>query len=195
MQVDYSDLEEAAADSTGVVVIEKLIPRLQDEWIADYYDMSSHDPMILQFPYQGFTYLFDQASANTNDVEDRLVAAYGISREEEGKRDKNRQREFLKVKGSRGLFISGKGDFDRGHVIACSMGGGLDVNLFPQRPKLNQGTSEAGRIYRTMEVYAEQNPGTFVFSRLIYNDDSWVPSALEYGIMKDGRLWVEWFEN
>jgi len=181
-------------DTQRVIVVENLIKLIEDEWIADYYDMSSHDPMILHFPYQGFTYLFDQASANTNDVEDRLVAAYGRSIAKH-KRNQNRQREFLKVKGSRGLFISGKGDFDRGHVIACSMGGGLDVNLFPQRPELNQGTSEAGRIYRTMEVYAEQNPGTFVFSRLIYNDDSWVPFALEYGIMKDGRLWVEWFEN
>jgi len=31
---------------------------------------------------------------------------------------------------------------------------------------------------------------------MIYSDDSWVPSSLEYGVLKpDGELWVEWFEN
>lgn len=193
MQIDYLELEKAArdTDTQGVIVIENLVKLLEDEWLAAYYDMSSHNPMVLQFPYQGFIYLFDQASANTSDVDDRLVAAYGISSKEKYKKDKNRQREFL----GGGLDILGKGKFDKGHVIARSIGGGLDVNLVPQRSELNQGTSEAGKIYRRMEDHAEKHPGTFVFSRLIYNDDSWVPSALEYGIMKDGRLWVEWFEN
>jgi hypothetical protein len=191
MQIDYIELKKAAMDAQGVIVIEKLIKLLEDEWLAAYYDMSNHRSMVLEFPFNGFTYLFDQASANTNDVDDRAVVAYGISSKEKHTRDKNRQREFL----GGGLDISEKGKFDKGHLIACAMGGGLDVNLFPQRSELNQGISEAGRIYRTMEVYAEQHPGTFVFSRLIYNDDSWIPSALEYGIIKDGKLWVEWFEN
>ena len=192
MQIDYLELEKAAKDIQGVIVIENLIKLLEDKWLAAYYDMSSHSPMVLEFPFNGFTYLFDQASANTTDVDDRAVAAYGIS-SKKYVRDQKRQRQFL---GPGGLSdIPGKGKFDRGHLIACSMGGGLDVNLFPQRPELNQGTSDTGRIYRTMEVYAEQHLGTFVFSRLIYNDDSWVPSALEYGIIKDSKLWVECFEN
>lgn len=62
--------------------------------------------------------------------------------------------------------------------------------------KSGLGRSEAGRVYRRMERYGSDHPGTFVFSRLIYTDNSWVPSFLEYGVlMPDGKLWVEWFEN
>lgn len=191
MRIDYIELENEARDTQGIIVVEKLIELLEDEWIADYYDMSSHSPTVLRFPYQGFIYLFDQASANTSDVDDRLVAAYGRSIAKH-KRNQNRQREFL----GGGLDIPGKGIFDKGHVIACSIGGGLDVNLVPLNPKLNQGQSGPGKAYRRMESYAEKYPSTFVFSRLIYSDDSWVPSSIEYGmLMRDGKLKVKWFEN
>jgi hypothetical protein len=56
------------------------------------------------------------------------------------------------------------------------MGGGLDVNLFPQRPDLNRGRSSAGKTYRKMEAYAAQYPGTFTFSRVLYMNEAWVPA-------------------
>ncbi len=194
MRIDYSKLVEEATDNKGVLIIEELILILKEEWIDGYYDTSSHDPNLCEFDYMGFTYLFDHATEYSKDteVEDRVVAAYGWSSGAKRKRDKKRQREFL----GGALNIPRKGIFDKGHLIAYSIGGGMDVNLFPQRSELNQGISSAGRIYRKMEVYAETHPGTFTFSRLIYNDDSWVPSALEYGVLKqDGTLWAEWFEN
>jgi hypothetical protein len=47
-----------------------------------------------------------------------------------------------------------------------------------------------------MERYAATHPGTFAFSRLIYADHTWVPAALEYGVLlPDATLWVERFPN
>lgn len=192
IQIPYPKIVEAATDSAGTLVMEDLVQFVEDEWVATYYDMSPHNPTIMKFQDQCFTFLYDQASANGSDIEDRLVAAYGWSIANEKKKDESRMRGFL----GGGIDIPGKEKFDKGHVLAHSMGGGLDVNLFPQRPELNRGRSAAGRVYRRMEKYAAAHDGTFVFSRLIYTDRSWVPSSLEYGVlMEDKKLWVEWFEN
>jgi hypothetical protein len=108
----------------------------------------------LQIP--GFTSLYDQASANTNEVDDRLAVAYRFSSTTSHKRDKNRMQSLL--------------------------GGRIDV---------------PGKVYRSMEKFAADHPGMFVFSRLLYSDNnSWVPCSLEYGVLKpDGKMWVECFEN
>ena len=192
IRIPYADIITTITNASGTIIVEELIQILEDEWHATYYDMSSHNPCVMKFSDQGFTFLYDQASANTNDVDDRLVVAYGFSIANEYKRDKNRIQGLL----GGGIDVPGKGKFDKGHALAHAMGGGLDVNLFPQNPELNRGKSEAGKVYRKMEKFAANHPGTFVFSRLIYTDDSWVPSSLEYGIlMPHGELWVEWFEN
>ena len=82
--------------------------------------------------------------------------------------------------------------YDRGHFIAHSAGGGLDVNLFPQLMIVNQRRSPAGNLYRDMEEFVsrEENLGTFVYSRPIYNDQTWVPWKLEYGILKNDTTWM-----
>ena len=59
------------------------------------------------------------------------------------------------------------------------MGGGTDINLFPQLASVNRGGE-----WRRMERYAAEHPGTFCFIRPIYKGSSWVPSELEYGIYK-----------
>lgn len=192
LQIPYADIVATATNPTGTINIDELIQFLEEEWHATYHDMSSHSPCVMKFSDQGFTFLYDQASANTDDVDDRLVAAYGLSAPNNHTRDKSRMKGFL----GGGIDIPGKGKFDKGHVLAHGMGGGLDVNLFPQCPELNRGISEAGKVYRRMEKFAADHPGAFVFSRLIYSDNSWVPSSLEYGVlMPHGELWVEWFEN
>jgi hypothetical protein len=156
--------------------------------------MGTHQTEVIRTNCKGFTYLYDltSISPNTRHVNDRLVAAYGRSIENTHARDKNRMRSTLRG----GIPVDGKGSYDKGHAIAHAMGGGLDINLFPQRPDLNQGRSLDGKRYREMEKYASKNVGTFVMSRFIYHDNSWVPAFLEYGLlMKDWKLWVEWFEN
>jgi len=192
IQIPYPKIIAAATDSAGVIVMEKFTSFLEGEWIDTYYEMIQHDPSITKVEDQGFTYLFDHASTSSNTTDDRLVVGYGRSISNGQKRNSSRMQGFL----GGGIDIPGKGKFDKGHLLAHSMGGGLDVNLFPQRPELNQGRSAAGRTYRQMERYASSEPGTLVFSRLIYCDTTWVPSSLEFGLLrKDGVIWVEWFEN
>lgn len=168
------------------------IQNLIDDWLDAYAAMSPHSPNVLEFTDHGFNFLFDLTQVSAPEVEDRLVAAYGFSHPQPKPRDAVRIRGFL----GGGLDIPGKGRFDKGHALAHAMGGGLDANLFPQRPDLNRGRSEAGKRYRRMERYAVEHPGRFVYTRLIYTDTSWVPSALEYGVEQDiGSLWVETFDN
>jgi len=180
----------AATDALGAIRLDKLIPILEDEWITAYYSMSSHDSIIMSLLVEGFTFLYDQACVGAGDADDRVVAAYGWSTPNEHCRDVQRMLEYPLV------YAQGKGRFDKGQIFAHSIGGGLDVNLFPMRSELNRGWSKAGKVYRRMERYAASHPGTFVFSRLIYADNTWEPSSLEYGVlMPDGKLWVELFEN
>ena len=86
--------------------------------------------------------------------------------------------------------------YDKGHFIAHSLGGGLEINIFPQLRDTNRGWSERGKIFRAMETYCLQHPGTYCFSHPSYLGKSWHPAAIEYGVLKaDGELWVERFEN
>jgi hypothetical protein len=84
----------------------------------------------------------------------------------------------------------------KGHFIAHASGGGLAINLFRQRSDLNRGKSVAGKIYRQMERSCAEHPGTFCFTRALYNDNSNRPFAIEFGLLKqDLSLWVQRFEN
>ena len=80
--------------------------------------------------------------------------------------------------------------------MARSIGGGLDVNVFLQERNLNRGWSPQGKVYRQMERYCAEQPGTFCFSRPIYTDGSSIPRWLEFGLLRTDRtLWVEVFDN
>ena len=121
-----------------------------------------------------FTYLFD-VQPNGSATDGRVIGAWGISKSEAaGTRDKAR------------IAGLGGGDWslhhpgrDRGHIFAHTMGGGMDINLFPQLSSVNR----AGE-WRRMERYAAAHPGTFCFVRPIYRNASWTPAQVEYGIYK-----------
>lgn len=72
---------------------------------------------------------------------------------------------------------------DVGHFVAHSTGGPPDINLFYQDSRLNRGWSAEGKVYRLMEKYAADHPGTFYFSRPVYEGESTVPRFLELGIL------------
>ena len=66
----------------------------------------------------------------------------------------------------------------------------------PQRRELNRGWSAEGREFRAMERYVAQHSGTFFYHRPIYNDETWVPQSLEYGVLEDDTRWrVKTFAN
>lgn len=194
--VDYSGvlLTEMPLDYQAMsALLGERLPRL---WLDAYCATCSHDPSILQITIGGFEHLFDFTSDplrhETGAPEDRLVAVYGLSQVPDAGRDVQRMRGFL----GRGLTGSVGTPRDKGHFIAHSAGGCLDINLFPQRSELNRGRSEEGKVFRRMERFAAENPGTFVFARPIYADASWSPAELEYGVLLPHlRLWVQRFPN
>lgn len=116
--------------------------------------------------------LFDlQPRGSARD--DRVVAVWGVSRREPaGTRDRGRMGGYLS-----GVWSATYPGRDRGHFFAHTMGGGTDINLFPQLASVNRGGE-----WRRMERFAAEHPGTFCFIRPIYAGSGWVPSELEYGL-------------
>jgi DNA/RNA non-specific endonuclease len=134
--------------------------------------------------------MFDLRSKGST-TDDRVVAVWGLSRVEPAStRDTGRMAGFLG-----GVWSDNYPGRDRGHFFAHTMGGGTDINLFPQLASVNRGGE-----WRRMERYAAEHPGTFCFIRPIYDGASWTPSQLEYGIYKlppaDALgIWVNVFPN
>jgi hypothetical protein len=161
--------------------------------------MTSSTTNILQFNDSGFDYLFDFSSEliakgivlDDQAVEDRLVVVFGRSRPRHIERNRNRMRGFL---GPSSEVFGIK--YDKGHFIGHAIGGNLEVNLFPQRRDINQGLSIRGKVFRKMEKYCFENPGTFCFHRPIYCDRSWRPCMIEFGLLtRQKSFWIERFEN
>ena len=127
---------------------------------------------------------------------ERVVLAYALSIEQLTTRDYSRMRGFpdpnVSVRAeAKNTFIA-----DRGHFLGHASGGILDINLFPQRRELNRGWSPEGKRFRKMERYVSEHPGTFFYHRAIYNDTTWIPNLLEYGILlEDSTWWKDIFSN
>jgi len=130
-------------------------------------------------------------------VLERVVLAYAISVEQLTKRDVTRMRGFPNPNVSTRRILGQKAFLaDKGHFLGHASGGQLDINLFPQRRELNRGWSAEGKAFRSMERYVAEHPGTFFYHRPIYDDETWVPQVLEYGMLEDDTRWtVKRFAN
>lgn len=151
-----------------------------DRWLDDY---CSRFPKaeITEILLPPATFLFD-------DAQERVCLAYGISAPQLMKRDSARMRGFPDVNVSVRATLGERAFLaDRGHYLGHASGGELDINLFPHRRTLNRGWSEDGKRFRRMEAFVATNEGTFFFHRAIYDDDTWIPAELEYGVLKDDR--------
>jgi hypothetical protein len=160
-----------------------------DSWCDDY--VSQHQrAVLLEVNLVTAVYWFDR-------TDERVVVAYGLSTRPEKPRDLSRMRRFPNVSiGVNRVMGDLAFPVDRGHFISHAAGGELDINLFPQRRELNRGWSEEGKLYRKMERLAAHHPGTFHFHRARYDDDTWIPSTLQYGVLgEDETWWIEDFEN
>ncbi len=196
--INYNTIIEEFSYLSYNNMIKSLSHGLPDIWLNKYIKMTRNSTNVIKFSESGFQFLFDFSSElvleseKTKEThEDRVVAVYGKSKLIRDKRDRSRMVGFLGP--SAKVFNK---NYDKGHFIGHSLGGGLDVNLFPQLKEINRGLSQRGKVFRKMERHCSKNIGTFCFSRPIYQDDSWIPSYIEYGILlKDGSLWVELFEN
>jgi hypothetical protein len=130
-------------------------------------------------------------------VLERVTLAYAVSIEQLMKRDTGRMHGFPDPNVSTRRILGEKAfRADNGHFLGHASGGILDINLFPQRRELNRGWSAEGKEFRQMERFVAQHPGTFFYHRPIYDDDTWVPHRLEYGVLEGDTEWqVKTFAN
>jgi hypothetical protein len=156
-----------------------------DEY-ADKFEGADLSEMNLDFA----VFIFDHTL-------ERVTLAYAVSVERLMKRDASRMRGFPDPNISVQRVL-GKNAFraDKGHFLGHASGGQLDINLFPQRRELNRGWSVDGKEFRRMERYVAAHLGTFFYHRPIYDDETWVPQRLEYGVLNGDTHWrVKAFSN
>lgn len=201
MDLDYQSLFAQVADCSIEKKIAFLRGQLPSRWRQDYERMRLREMSLVcirhnsfEFIYDNYSYLEVSGSVPYSLIEDRLVAVFGVSEPPVITRDDYRLKGW--VGPTERTFGQG---CDKGHFIAHSVGGAVDrleVNVFIQRRDLNRGWSEQGKRYVTMEKYAAQHYGTFLFSRPLYEDQTSRPAFLEYGILKEtGELWIDVFDN
>lgn len=191
--------------------------QLPELWCQAYAKMPHAGSDIVTVTDTGYNFIFDLQA-------ERVVVAYGVSGFNPGKRDADRMRDFLGAVNSPGelkkiaaaapsaaigqqqmaaaqmswrdrFFRTYGHKYDRGHFMSHRQGGGLDINLFPQRADINQGRSPQGVAYRSLEKACVAS-SVFCFSRPIYDDGTWVPAQLEYGVVhQTQRMQVMMFPN
>jgi hypothetical protein len=153
-------------------------------WCDEYADRFS-GAELSEITLNVAVFIFDHAL-------ERVTLAHAVSIEQLMKRDTTRMRGFPDPNVSAQKMFRA----DKGHFLGHASGGELDINLFPQRRELNRGWSAEGKEFRHMERYVAQHPGTVFYHRPIYDDETWVPTLLEYGVLEDDTLWrVRTFTN
>ena len=158
-------------------------------WLEEYR-IDFGPSSILEVNLDFAVYVFDESF-------ERVLVAYAISSSPLFSKDKSRMRGFPNVNSDVKNTL-GENAFaaDRGHFLGHAAGGILDINLFPQRRELNRGWSREGQLFRKMERHAASHLNTFVYHRAIYNDDTWIPETLEFGLLVDDKTWwIERFQN
>lgn len=190
LSLDYDQILKEQNPAPSAQWLKEFIDEeLSLDWIELYQMQCAENVLVLSVVLGEYTFLWDQTY-------ERVVAVYGVpnhAAREKRLRDKPRIAYYFRN------FVrrhQAEAEMDTGHFIAHSLGGGLDMNLFPQKRAVNRGQSVQGKQYRKMENYALKNPGTLIFSRPIYFDDSWRPFFLEYGVLKTScDLWTHIFDN
>ncbi len=196
--IDYESLLHTALAESGTTISLFLHEHLALKWSDVYAKTALHPTNIARFQFRTFNYICDVYSKlemtgevpYDQTIKDRVVAVFGTSAcaSERGPRA---IRDWSPP--GEQVFCTER---DNGHFMAHCIGGGLDVNVFSQERRLNRGWSPQGKLYRQMETYCHQRPGTFCFSRPVYEDGSNVPRWLEFGVLKeDQTFWVEIFDN
>ncbi|HEX4322424.1 MAG TPA: DNA/RNA non-specific endonuclease [Acidobacteriaceae bacterium] len=162
----YRDI---SASCQGASILADLPSRLVPLWCEEYV-LTSPSADIVEVetgsPGSAFTYLFDIQL-------ERAIAAFGIPSTAKHARDKSRLR---------GHPLAPNQGLNRGHLMAHSIGGELDINLAPQAGKLNQGAFK--RLEAEVLKLAQDHQQSFYFVRLIYSNPSQLPALFEQCIIR-----------
>jgi hypothetical protein len=192
--IDYA----AICDATPAHGLDALVRHLREQfplrWREVYLAATSHVTNIVQLESGNFEYVCDLYAELEmlgevpfdQTVEDRVIGVLGFSTPMKAARNDHQ----------RGWIEDSFGySRDRGHFMAHRVSGAFN-GIFSQERNLNRGWSEQGKLYRRMENYCYEHPGTFCFSRPVYADGTSVPRWLEFGLIREeGTLWVEVFDN
>ena len=186
--IDYNAFFKVCTQEVNLGLL--AVNELSEIWICSYSKQSLLSPSILSITLEDFTFLWDETY-------ERVVVAYGTS--SHNSQSPKRIREKSRIAYYYRNFISRyqiNTATDTGHFIAHSFGGGLDMNLFPQKRDVNRGYSPEGIAYRKMESSVLDNPGSFLFSRPLYYDETWQPFYIEYGVQHPGKTpYIRVFTN
>ena len=158
--------ENLIASYRGMNIVADIPDRLVPLWCDDYYRENAGAELVevdLKEAGAALTYLFDLHL-------ERVIVAFGVPAFAKGKRDAGRMA---------GHPNSAGPAFHRGHLMAHSIGGGMDINLVPQLGKLNIG--EFRILERRVRDLAKQSANCLYFVRPIYKDKSQIPSMFEQG--------------
>ena len=188
------------ANLTHLGFFDRLVP----VWLSAYRRQADRKTNITEMWSNGFSFMFDLEGSDHCDgrgpqppgVFPRTVVTFGISKPPRGRS----RLEDLRLRRWMGPTTEVLGaERDKGHFIASSIGGAViagETNIFSQRRDLNRGWSSAGRVFRSMETFAKDTPGTPFFHRPVYMLESDTPDYLEVGLIRpDGSLWIEVFDN
>ena len=148
------DVPQPVGRHSAIAYLNKVLPPI---WASQYSGTAGELLTVTLGGKQGengaVSTMFD-LQPKKSGTHNRVVAVWGLSKAEPAEtRDKSRMAGFLQ--GAWSLAYPGR---DRGHFFAHTMGGGTDINLFPQLASVNRGGE-----WRRMEQYAADNPGTFCF--------------------------------
>ncbi len=198
-EIDYNGLfsQISAADMKSKIAF--LSEELPHQFHEKYLLMTPRITNLCRYYFKDFEYIYDDyATLETTGVvplsptiESRVVGVLGLSNPTSERRDASRLRGWV---GATEEYLGE--NTDKGHFIAHTIGGGLEVNIFAQRRDINRGWSERGKVFREMEKYCARRAGIFCFNRPIYSEDTSRPWMIEFGLlMESGELWVERFEN
>jgi hypothetical protein len=135
-----------------------------NECIAEYkYKFPAFS--LREVNLEGANYIFDESSQ-------RLIMAWAISK---GKSNQDRDTPRMK-----NIPKGGGNDTHRGHAIAHTLGGGLDINIVPQLGSLNIG------LFRCLENEAIRLPGVIYYTFWFYADSvSQKPTHVHQGIVRE----------
>jgi len=196
--INYDRVLASAPNQDAAELRGFLAEELPYIWLDAYIAMLPHRQNVHRINVQGFEYLWDFSTELVNEgtvkaseaVDDRLIAAHGISKANPAARGDSR----LRGRSLGAVDVVPKSErvpYDRGHAIGHVLGGVLDLNIIPQMRTVNRGGA-----WRHMERYCQLHPGTYFFCRPLYAGLSSHPAEIEFGVLRtDGSLWLNTFKN
>jgi hypothetical protein len=167
--------QNLVASYRGSNVIEGLSSELVPLWCDDYYSQNAKAKLVqvdLDYAGTSFSYLFDIHL-------ERTIGAFGVPVYASHARDASRMA---------GYPLPGGPKFHRGHLMAHSIGGGMDINLVPQLGKLNIGAFRV--LERKVRDLARAHHSCLYFVRPIYTNKSQTPRLLEQGVVLPSKMLI-----